>query len=70
MNLYCVTADKHDYDQYDAFVVWARTPAEAVKVALKATGEPNRFGLPQTWTAKIERAPKVARLILGSFNAG
>ena len=67
MNIYITTrTDEVDYDEYDAFMVIARSPKHAIKLSeLKQRGD---------WEAKKhgETSRKAIRegVVFGSFNAG
>jgi hypothetical protein len=70
MWLWLVTADDYDYDEFDSFVVWARTDDEAVALILNKDDHSIRSGT-QRWTAKLVPGPPDApEIVLGSFNAG
>lgn len=70
MKLYLVEADWFDYDQYDSFVVWAKSPDEALSL-VRAKDDPitmNNFDD----NAKVTeiKKPKESGIVLSSFNAG
>lgn len=70
MKLYLVEADWCDYDQYDSFVVWAKSPEEALSLA-RAKDDPitmNNFN-DNVKVTEIKK-PKESGIVLGSFNAG
>lgn len=70
MKLYLVEADWCDYDQYDSFVVWAKSPDEALNLA-RAKDDPttmNNFN-DNVKVTEIKK-PKESGIVLGSFNAG
>ena len=72
MKLYLVEADWCDYDQYDSFVVWAKSPEEALQLAKYritfGADEPTNFDTGASVT-EIKK-PKESGIVLGSFNAG
>lgn len=70
MKLYLVEADWCDYDQYDSFVVWAKSPEEALCL-VRANDDPttmNNFD-DNVKVTEIKK-PKESSIVLGSFNAG
>ena len=70
MKLYLVEADWCDYDQYDSFVVWAKSPDQALSL-VRAKGDPttmNNFN-DNVKVTEIKK-PKESGIVLGSFNAG
>lgn len=70
MKLYLVEADWCDYDQYDSFVVWAKSPEEALSL-VRAKDDPitmNNFD-DNVKVTEIKK-PKESGIVLGSFNAG
>lgn len=70
MKLYLVEADWFDYDQYDSFVVWAKSPEEALSL-VRAKDDPttmNDFN-DNVKVTEIKK-PKESGIVLGSFNAG
>lgn len=70
MKLYLVEADWCDYDQYDSFVVWAKSPDEALSL-VRAKDDPttmNNFN-DSVKVTEIKK-PKESGIVLGSFNAG
>lgn len=70
MKLYLVEADWCDYDQYDSFVVWAKSPEEALSL-VRAKDDPttmNNFN-DNVKVTEIKK-PKESGIVLGSFNAG
>lgn len=70
MKLYLVEADWWDYDQYDSFVVWAKSPDEALSL-VRAKDDPttmNNFD-DNVKVTEIKK-PKESGIVLGSFNAG
>lgn len=70
MKLYLVEADWCDYDQYDSFVVWAKSPDEALSL-IRAKDDPitmNNFN-DNVKVTEIKK-PKESGIVLGSFNAG
>ena len=70
MKLYLVEADWCDYDQYDSFVVWAKSPDEALRL-VRAKDDPttmNNFN-DNVKVTEIKK-PKESGIVLGSFNAG
>lgn len=71
MKLYLVTANHYSYDEYDSFVVWAKSPEEAEKLAIAESGcsfIKSNF-LKGCVVAEIEK-PKESGIVLGSYNAG
>lgn len=72
MKLYLVEADWCDYDQYDSFVVWAKSPEEALQLVKDritfGDDEPTNFDTGAEVT-EIKK-PKESGIVLGSFNAG
>ena len=70
MKLYLVEADWCDYDQYDSFVVWAKSQEEALRL-VRAKDDPttmNNFD-DNVKVTEIKK-PKESGIVLGSFNAG
>lgn len=70
MKLYLVEADWCDYDQYDSFVVWAKSPDAALSL-VRAKDDPitmNNFN-DNVKVTEIKK-PKESGIVLGSFNAG
>lgn len=70
MKLYLVEASWCDYDQYDSFVVWAKSPDEALSL-VRAKDDPttmNNFN-DNVKVTEIKK-PKESGIVLGSFNAG
>lgn len=70
MKLYLVEAAWCDYDQYDSFVVWAKSPEEALSL-VRAKDDPttmNNFN-DNVKVTEIKK-PKESGIVLGSFNAG
>ncbi len=70
MKLYLVEASWCDYDQYDSFVVWAKSPEEALSL-VRAKDDPttmNNFN-DNVKVTEIKK-PKESGIVLGSFNAG
>ena len=70
MKLYLVEADWCGYDQYDSFVVWAKSPDEALSL-VRAKDDPttmNNFD-DNVKVTEIKK-PKESGIVLGSFNAG
>ena len=70
MKLYLVEANWCDYDQYDSFVVWAKSPEEALSL-VRAKDDPttmNNFN-DNVKVTEIKK-PKESGIVLGSFNAG
>lgn len=70
MKLYLVEASWCDYDQYDSFVVWAKSPEEALSL-VRAKDDPttmNNFN-DNVKVTEIEKQ-KESGIVLGSFNAG
>ena len=70
MKLYLVEADWCYYDQYDSFVVWAKSPDEALSL-VRAKDDPttmNNFN-DNVKVTEIKK-PKESGIVLGSFNAG
>lgn len=70
MKLYLVEARWCDYDQYDSFVVWAKSPDEALRL-VRAKDDPttmNNFD-DNVKVTEIKK-PKESGIVLGSFNAG
>ena len=65
MKFFLVTADKHDYDEYDAFVIRAENHAEARMMAEKVAVHSG-----QKWSAKEIKVEGKSEVILDSFNAG
>ncbi len=68
MKLFKVQAASCDYDEYDAFVVWATDELHAIALAQKETGYASNFKEGAT-AAEIAK-PKKPGVVLGSFNAG
>lgn len=73
MKLYKVEAKEVDYDEYDAFIVWAKCPEEALLIAkteaLSGYAErKTNFDVDATVT-EIKK-PKQTGILMGSFNAG
>lgn len=68
MKLFKVEAASCDYDEYDAFIVWAKDAEEAIALAQKETGFASNFegGV----TATEVKKPLKSGVVLGSFNAG
>ena len=67
MKIYLVSrTDKIGYDEYDAWVVVAETPAKAKALCNWADGSPSNDEL----RAKEIKPLKKPQVILGSFNAG
>lgn len=70
MKLYLVEADGFDYDQYDSFVVWAKSPEEALSL-VRADGDPRTMSNFDDNVKVTEiKKPKESGIVLGSFNAG
>lgn len=70
MKLYLVEAEWFYYDQYDSFVVWAKSPYEALSL-VRAKDDPttmNNFN-DSVKVTEIKK-PKESGIVLGSFNAG
>lgn len=70
MKLYLVEASWCDYDQYDSFVVWAKSQDEALSL-VRAKDDPitmNNFN-DNVKVTEIKK-PKESGIVLGSFNAG
>lgn len=70
MKLYLVEASWCDYDQYDSFVVWAKSPDEALSL-VRVKDDPttmNNFN-DNVKVTEIKK-PKESGIVLGSFNAG
>nr|DAM60958.1 MAG TPA: hypothetical protein [Caudoviricetes sp.] len=70
MKLYLVEASWCGYDQYDSFVVWAKSPDEALSL-VRAKDDPitmNNFNV-EVKVTEIKK-PKESGIVLGSFNAG
>lgn len=65
MKLYEVTAAAYSYDEYDAFIIWAKTPEEALAIAQKGTAN---FDTGATVQEVVK--PKLPGILLSSFNAG
>lgn len=65
MKLYEVTAAYYGYDEYDAFVIWAKNPEEALAIAQECTAN---FDAGATVREVVK--PKVSGILLSSFNAG
>lgn len=65
MELYEVKAADYDYDEYDAFIIWAKSPEEALTLAQEGTAN---FDTGATVTEV--KKPKQSGILLGSFNAG
>lgn len=70
MKLYLVEADWCGYDQYDSFVVWAKSPEEALSL-VRAKDDPTTMN---NFNDNVEvteiKKPKESGIVLGSFNAG
>lgn len=70
MKLYLVEADWCDYDQYDSFVVWAKSPEEALSL-VRAKDDPITMSNFDDNVKVTEiKKPKESGIVLGSFNAG
>lgn len=70
MELYLVEADWFDYDQYDSFVVWAKSPDEALSL-VRAKDDPTTMDNFNDNVKVTEiKKPKESGIVLGSFNAG
>lgn len=67
MRLYHVKADHWSFNQYDAFLVWARTPKQAERIA-KKHGDRESFRDEQIWTATELCEPSEPGIALGSYN--
>lgn len=80
MKLYKVEASSHGYDEYDSFIVWAKTPDEALKLVKAEVNwwddEPEdinvnrRTNFDEGATITEIVKPKTSGILLGSFNAG
>ncbi|MFS7308446.1 hypothetical protein [Rahnella inusitata] len=70
MKLWRVTAKDHGYDEFDAFLIWASTPEEALKIAIDDRGpyQCNSNFLEDATIAE-ELPPTESVVALGSFNA-
>lgn len=70
MKLYLVEADWCGCDQYDSFVVWAKSPEEALSL-VRAKDDPTTMN---NFNDNVEvteiKKPKESGIVLGSFNAG
>lgn len=70
MKLYLVEANWCDYDQYDSFVVWAKSPDEALSL-VRAKDDPTTMNNFKDNVKVTEiKKPKESGIVLGSFNAG
>lgn len=73
MKLYLVKADSYYYGEYDSFVVWADSEADAKRVVLNeldydGDDGPSNFDNGCTVTELVP--PKESCIVLGSYNAG
>lgn len=70
MKLYLVEASWCDYDQYDSFVVWAKSPDEALSL-VRAKDDPTTMNnFDDNVTVTEIKKPKESGIVLSSFNAG
>lgn len=70
MKLYLVEADWCDYDQYDSFVVWAKSPDEALSLVRAKDGPITMNNFNDNVKVTEIKKPKESGIVLGSFNAG
>lgn len=73
MKLYLIKANDHYYGEYDSFVVWANSEADAKQQVLNKLDcdeddGPSNFA--KGCTAIELVAPKEGGIVLGSYNAG
>ncbi|MDU5781914.1 MAG: hypothetical protein E6Z83_14050 [Pantoea sp.] len=72
ISLWRVTAASFGWDEYDSFVVWARSADEALIIAKEAARgsyqHDSNFDVGATVTEELK--PMDACVCLGSFNAG
>lgn len=76
MKIYLVTFNQCTYDQYDAFVVRAKSPAEVIKL-LQEKHQPSTSFPSVDWsggykidTVGVASGAADASIILASYNAG
>jgi len=71
MKLWNVEAEDYSYDEYDSFIVWAKTPEEAIEIAKAASTDCiGRTNFKNGATATEIKKPRKSGVVLGSFNAG
>lgn len=70
MKLYQVNASRTGWDEYDAFVVWARDANEALLVAQAEAAKHYTYNFESGATVTEITQPETAEVVLGSFNAG
>lgn len=70
MKLYLVTADWCDYGQYESFVVWAKSPDEALSLVRAEDDLTTMFNFNFEVKVTEIKKPKESGIVLGSFNAG
>lgn len=70
MKLYLVEADWCDYDQYDSFVVWAKSPEEALSLVRAKDDQITMNNFNDNVKVTEIKKPKESGIVLGSFNAG
>lgn len=73
MKLYQVEAKEVDYDEYDTFVVWAKSSEEALELArneARSGFRERKTNFDSDVTISEVKKPKQSGILLGSFNAG
>lgn len=70
MKLYLVEASWFDYDQYDSFVVWAKSPDEALSLVRAKDDQKTMNNFNDNVKVTEIKKPKESGIVLGSFNAG
>lgn len=73
MKLYLVKADDYYYGEYDSFVVWAESEADAKREVLNYLDYDEDDGLSnfaKGCTVIELTTPKESCVVLGSYNAG
>ena len=71
MKIYKITFNNFDYDQYDSFIISAKTKQEAIAVIKKEHPEKRYSDVDWKHGYTIEEVKnKNTEIILGSFNAG
>lgn len=70
MKLYLVEAPWCDYDQYDSFVVWAKSPDEALRLVRAKDDQITMSNFNFNVEVTEIKKPKESGIVLGSFNAG
>lgn len=66
MKLYIVSTKDYDYDEYDSFVIAAKSQIMAKKLATKLPGDPNKWEIEYIGEYNKEESG----VIHSSFNAG